>query len=150
MFKKVVIATSIFLFSVSAVWAELYQFNEHQLTPRNTPYNIRHVSVVGYAVNLSGYSKYYYGAYGSWWAALEMVSTQRLYDFTGTLRYSNADYCNSICGDNWDSSNCYFIDHYNDGVRGKTDYNYTCTKIAHHSGRYGTTTRNTSDFWAPP
>ncbi|MCP4343912.1 MAG: hypothetical protein GY795_00095 [Desulfobacterales bacterium] len=135
-----------FVFTVSAVYAEVYQFNTTHHTVFTTKGNMLNVQVNGNIINFSEGGIATYNNYGAVNAVYHWVLQEgNPYDFSGTLRYSNENYCNSLCI-GWNTDGCYFIDYYNNGVVTNTDLTLNCRP---HRNKQKPFFDRSPGFWAP-
>ncbi len=146
--KRIVFTlTALFVFASVAgvVQAEVYSFNSTHTVFR-TEGNMLDVQVNGNIVNLPEDAVSAYNNYGAAFTVFNWVlQPGNHYDFSGTLRYSNENYCNSLCI-GWNTDNCYFTDYYNNGVVTNTDFTLNCTMP--RTGRIPFVERSPG-FWAP-
>ncbi len=113
--KRLLLTILIVTFYSVPAWAEVtYYFDEYY----PTLYSATHIVDINLNGSITWGSPWQrsYTLDGAHTTGNSMLSWQWMDDFTGTLRYTNANFCDSQCV-NWDSDNCYFIDHYNNGVR---------------------------------
>ncbi|MCP4344516.1 MAG: hypothetical protein GY795_03195 [Desulfobacterales bacterium] len=145
--KKTFVFTLLFVFvSVAGVQAEVYQFNTTHNTVFTTKGNMLNVQVNGNIINFSEGGIATYNNYGPVNAVYHWVlQAANPYDFSGTIRYSNDNFCNSKCIGSWNTDDCYFIDYYNNGSRTLTEEVLECEMP--RIKRYYQ--RDPANFWAP-